>query len=163
MFCPARSLVTNWLILARKWQQKQLIYTRRYTHSKDIDNRMSCIWWRGSWLQAYIILGWNDWKFEFCLKINQPKQFQALGPPLRPPLPPKGEPIAAPVPPPRRNKHSSGRSSSSRFTPSPLSSQVSSKKHTYYFSEARCLISNYFSTFLFFRCKKQIRCNFPVK
>lgn len=75
------------------------------------------------------ILGWNDWKFEFCLKINQPKQFQALGPPLRPPLPPKGEPIAAPVPPPRRNKHSSGRSSSSRFTPSPLSSQVSSNKH----------------------------------
>lgn len=81
MFCPARSLVTNWLILARKWQQKQLIYTRRYTHSKDIDNRMCCIWWRGSWLQVYIILGWNDWKFEFCLKINQPKTISGFGTP----------------------------------------------------------------------------------
>ncbi|XP_026680832.1 uncharacterized protein LOC103511208 [Diaphorina citri] len=56
-----------------------------------------------------------------------------LGPPLiRPPLPPKGEAVSAPVPPPRRNKHSSGRSSASRFTPSPLSSQfqLSSSTHT---------------------------------
>uniref|UniRef100_A0A8D8RMC7 E3 ubiquitin-protein ligase RNF31 n=1 Tax=Cacopsylla melanoneura TaxID=428564 RepID=A0A8D8RMC7_9HEMI len=60
------------------------------------------------------------------------KSLGPVAPPLRPPLPPKGEAMSAPVAPPRKNKHSSARSSSSRFTPSPLSAQfqLSSSTHT---------------------------------
>ncbi|KAL1458200.1 hypothetical protein WDU94_008367 [Cyamophila willieti] len=60
------------------------------------------------------------------------KTLGPIAPPLRPPLPPKGEAMSAPVAPPRKNKHSSARSSSSRFTPSPLSAQfqLSSSTHT---------------------------------